>query len=260
MLQIYQALIMGMIQGLAEWLPISSSGHLALLHNLFGFQSLPFDVFLHLASILAVIIVFWKDIIDMFRLTSLKKSRYLVKIIFAIIPAGLVGYFFKDAVEASFSNLFYVGVFFLISGMIVSSASFFKSTVSRKGKKKVTFLDSIVIGLFQMISVLPGISRSGATISAGLFRGVKKEEAVKFSFLLAVPVVLGAAILELKDGFSIAGLSWPILAASFVVTFIASLLSIKFLLNVVKQKKFHYFGLYSLAMGLVILIAHFVMK
>ena len=245
MVSLLQSIILSIIQGITEWLPISSSGHLALLHNFFGFQNLPFDVFLHFASILAVIVVFWKDII---RLLNFKEEnlKYILKLLVALIPAGIVGILFKEQIENFFSSFFYLGMFFMISGVIIYSTKF-----SIPKKEKPNFLDSIIIGFFQALAILPGVSRSGATISSGLIRGVKKEEAVKFSFLLAIPIVLGASLLEVKD------LVMENIDLSIIVTFVVSLFVIKVLLRIIKGKKFYIFGIYDFILGLIVFISSF---
>ena len=250
MVSLLQSIILSIIQGITEWLPISSSGHLALLHNFFGFQNLPFDVFLHFASILAVIVVFWKDII---RLLNFKEEniKYILKLLVALIPAGIIGILFKEQIENFFSSFFYLGMFFMISGVIIYSTKF-----SIPKKEKPNFLDSIIIGFFQALAILPGVSRSGATISSGLIRGVKKEEAVKFSFLLAIPIVLGASLLEVKD-LVMENIDLSILLISFIVTFVVSLFVIKVLLRIIKDRKFYIFGIYDFILGLIVFISSF---
>jgi undecaprenyl-diphosphatase len=252
MVSVIQAVILSLIQGISEWLPISSSGHLALVQNIFHIENLSFDVFLHLASILAVIVIFWKDIIKLFYPWESTKLKYLLLLIIGIIPAGIVGYLFRVQIEAAFTNYLYLGIFFVISGVLVYSTKF-----SVEKKERLGFFDSIFIGIFQAIAILPGISRSGATISSGLFRGLKKQEAIRFSFLMAIPVVLGAAVLEAKD-LVLANINYSILIMSFIITFVVSLIGIKILLNIVKKEKFYLFGVYNFLLGILILILYFV--
>ena len=185
MIELIQEIVLSIVQGITEWLPISSSGHLAIFQNLFGFQNLAFDVFLHLVSIFAVIIIFWRDILKLLNINKQENLKYIGLIIIGIIPAGIVGFLFKHQIESFFSNLFYLGIFFMFSGIIIYLTKF-----SSVRKDKPGFFDSIFIGVFQAIAILPGVSRSGATISSGLFRGVRKDEAVKFSFFMAIPVNL----------------------------------------------------------------------
>jgi len=251
MVDFIQIVVLSIIQGIAEWFPISSSGHLAIFHNFFGFQSLGFDVFLHFASVLAVLILFWKDILSILNLKKKENLRYVGLLILGIIPAGIIGVLFKDQIEGLFSSLFYLGIFFIISGILVYSTKFF-----RPGKEKITWFDGLFIGIFQAIAILPGISRSGSTISAGLIRGIDKEKALKFSFLMAIPLILGAGILELKD-LVFSGIDYYFLIISFILTFVVSLFTIKVLLKIVRSDKFYLFGIYNFIIGILILIWSF---
>jgi len=251
MISLFQAIILSVIQGICEWFPISSSGHLAIFHNIFGFQSLSFDVFLHFASIFAVLFVFRRELISILDLKKQENFRYVLLLIIGIIPAGIMGILFKDFIEGFFSSLFYLCIFFIVSGVLIYLTKFFKQK-----KENINWLDSLFIGIFQAIAILPGISRSGSTISAGLIRGVNKEEAIKFSFLMAIPLILGAGILELKDIF-ISNIDYSILLISFLVTFFTSLFVIKILLKIIKSDKFYLFGIYNFVVGILVLIWSF---
>jgi len=251
MVSLIQAVILSLLQGISEWLPISSSGHLALVQNIFHFENLSFDVFLHFASILAVIIIFWQDIVKLFYPWEKTKIKYLLIILIGIIPAGIVGFLFKKQIEAAFSNYTYLGIFFIISGIIVYSTKFVKEK-----KERIGYFDSLFIGIFQAIAILPGISRSGATISSGMHRGLKKQDAIKFSFIMAIPVILGAGILEAKD-LVYSQINYSILIISFILTFIVSLIGIKILLKIVDKEKFYLFGIYNFLLGVLVLILHF---
>lgn len=252
MIALFQIIILSVIQGIAEWLPISSSGHLAILQNLFGFQNLAFDVFLHLASILAVIIIFWKDITGLFNFKKKENLRYIGLLIIGIIPAGIAGILFEHQIENFFSSFLYLGIFFIVSGVLIYSTKFAKVK-----KEKLNFFDSIFIGIFQAIAIVPGISRSGATISSGLFRGLNKEEAVKFSFFMAIPVILGAALVELKDT-ALSQINYSFLIISFAVTLLVSIFAIKLLLKIIKGDNFYLFGVYNFLVGALILIFNLV--
>jgi undecaprenyl-diphosphatase len=251
MVALIQVIILSIIQGIAEWLPISSSGHLAIFQNIFHFGSLSFDVFLHFASILAVVVIFWKDIIKIFYPWQKDKIKYILLIIIGIIPAGIMGFLFKNQIEGFFSSMFYLGIFFIISGIIIYLTKF-----SKQKKENISFFDSIFIGIFQAIAILPGISRSGASISSGMFRRISNEEAVKFSFIMAIPVILGAGVLELKD-LAFSQISYSILIISFIITFVISLFTIKILLKIIKTDKFYLFGIYNLIIGILVLIWSF---
>ncbi len=247
MISLFQAFIYSIVQGITEWLPVSSSAHIALLQNIFGFQSLPFIVFLQFASILAVIFVFWKDIIKLFNFKNKENLKYWGLLIVALIPVVIVGYFFEH-LRLQLSTFFYMGIFFMISGVIVYSTKF----MHHKEGKKLNWLDSIFIGLVQVISLFPGISRSGSTISAGMFRGIKREDAVKFSFLLAIPTILGASVFEVGK-LALQNISYSVLIGTFIITFIVSIVAIKILLRIVKSDKFYLFGIYDFIIGLAAL-------
>jgi undecaprenyl-diphosphatase len=248
MISLFQAFIYSIVQGITEWLPISSSAHIALLQNIFGFQNLPFIVFLQFASILAVIFIFWKDIIRLFNFKNKENLKYWGFLIVALIPVVIVGYFFEH-LRIQLSTFFYIGIFFMISGIIVYSTKF----MHHKEGKKLNLFDSIFIGVVQVISLFPGISRSGSTISAGMFRGIKREDAVKFSFLLAIPTILGASLLELKNLVSL-NVSYGLLITTFIVTFLVSILAIKVLLKIVRSDKFYLFGIYDFILGLIVFL------
>ncbi len=247
-----EAFFFSIIQGIAEWLPISSSGHLAILHNILGFQNLSYDVFLHLASVLAVIILFRKDILKLLNLKDRENLRKIGYILIAIIPVGMVGVMFRERIDGFFSSLFYLGVFFIISGLLIYSTRFFKEK-----KEKLNLFDSVFIGIFQAIAILPGISRSGATISGGIYRGLKKDTAAKFSFLIAIPVILGASIMELNE-LIFSEIEYGIFALSFFLTFIISIITIKILLRILKSDKFYLFGAYNFILGIIVLVWSFV--
>ena len=248
MVSIIQALILSIIQGIAEWLPISSSGHLALMHTFFGFQNLEFDVFLHFASILAVIVIFWKDIASLLDFRKKKNLQYIGLLILAVIPAFLFGMLLRDYIIKSFYSLFFIGLFFVFSGAVI-----FLTKFSRGVKSRIGVVESLFIGIMQVFALFPGVSRSGMTISGGLFAGLKKEEAVKFSFLLAIPVILGASLAEAPQIFA-SGINYWVLLLSFAVTFFVSLVVIKLLLKIIYHEKFWLFGVYDFLLGVVVLM------
>jgi undecaprenyl-diphosphatase len=252
MIQLYQALILSIIQAITEWLPVSSSGHLAIFEAIFGIKDFSFAVFLHFSSILAVIIIFWKDIFKLLDFRNKENLKYIFYLIIAIIPAGIIGYFFKDNIEKLFSSMFYLGIFFIISGIIIFSTKFFKKRVDGE----LSLKDSIAMGLFQVFGILPGISRSGSTITGGLFTGANKESVVKFSFLMAIPVILGASLLEIKD-IVVSDISIVSLIISFAVCFFVSLISIKLLLKIIRRNNFYLFGIYNFIVGILVLIWSF---
>ena len=250
MVSFIQAVILSIVQGITEWFPISSSGHLAIVQELFGFQDLAFDVYLHFASVLAVVILFGKDIA---KLTIINKEniRYITKLIIALVPAAIVGFYYLDYVKYAFGNFLFMGLFFMIFGVLIY---FTKYAKERKGQPSK--IDSFIIGISQTLSLFPGVSRSGMTMGSGLILGLKKEEAVKFSFILAVPIILGATLLEVKEITAI-DLSYAGLITSFTLTLFISLITIKLLIRIIKSDKFYLFGIYNFIMGFFIMVWSF---
>lgn len=245
MVSLVEAVILSVIQGVTEWFPISSSGHLAIFHTMFGFQNLEFDVFLHFASILAVVVVFWKDIVKLF---ESRNWRYISLIIIAVIPAFLFGVLLREYIVKSFYSLLFIGLFFIFSGVIIFSTKY-----ARELKPRVGVLESLFIGLMQVFALFPGISRSGMTISSGLFAGLKKQEAIKFSFLLAIPVIIGASLAEATQILS-SDINYLILIVSFIITFLVSLVTIKLLLRIIHSDNFYLFGVYDVVVGALVLV------
>ncbi len=190
--------LLGVIQGATEFLPVSSSGHLAIFSKILNIQesSLPYFVLLHLATLLSVLVFFASDIIEILvGMFTLRKEtwNFVFKIIIATIPAGLVGYFFDEKIEKIFGESRFIGLFFLLTALILFLSDKFKGT---KDIKDITYVDALIIGVFQMFAILPGISRSGMTIFGALLVGLKREVAFKFSFLMSIPVIVGSGILK----------------------------------------------------------------
>jgi undecaprenyl-diphosphatase len=240
-----QALILGLLQGLTEFLPVSSSGHLVIAQHFFGFLTPPvfFDILLHLATALAIIIVLWRQ------LFSLDKKT-LGFILLASLPAGIIGVLLNSSIEALFSSVKLVAVALLITGLLLFLTRYF---FSQAKNARLTWQNTLFIGLFQAIAIIPGISRSGSTISAGIFTKLKPELVFNFSFLLALPAIFGAAFLQLKDlNFASSLLGLPLLIG-FVAAFISGLFALKLLKKFVSQGKFSFFAYYCLVLGLILL-------
>lgn len=250
MVTIIEAIILGIVQGITEWLPISSSGHLVLLQNLFKIeQPVIFDLILHLGSLLVVLIVFKNDIkrlvIGVFKKEE-KEISLLLKIIIATIPIALIGFLLKDFIEKVFNDLRVVGFSFLFTSVLL-----FLSKHPKVKDKELNYKNSFIIGLVQVLALLPGLSRSGSTISAGLIQGVRNEEVAKFSFLLFIPAILGATVLEIKNVYLISDII-PLIVGVITVVIIG-FLSLKLLLYIVKNSKIHFFAYYCLIIGIIIL-------
>jgi undecaprenyl-diphosphatase len=235
-----QTIILALIQGVTEFLPVSSSGHLNLTQYFLRFTpSLTLDIFLNTATFLSVLFFFRNQIKYFF--TNLKF------IIVASIPAALVGILLKDQVHNLFSNINLLPFFFTLSSIFVFSTKFFDQKDFKLDYKK-----ALIIGIFQAIAILPGISRSGATIFAGLFLGLSATQAFNFSFCLFIPASLGALLLSAKD-LSTAGLFTPQYLLVFVITFLVGIFALGILKKILVSKKFWIFGIYTFALALVLL-------
>jgi len=238
-------LILAIIQAATEFLPISSSGHLALASNFISKPNLFFFTVLHLASLIAVLIFTRTELKEL--LTFNKKYRKMwLYLIIASIPALLFGYFFKQTIEKSFYSLLIIGIAFIFTGTVLYFTKFSKKY------DKLNIKNSLIIGLLQVLALFPGVSRSGMTISAGLFSGINREKATKFSFLLFIPLSISAFFSELgKIQFSFS------LSISFFVCLIFSLLFLSLLLTIVKKRKLWMFSFYCWIIGLLAIILHF---
>lgn len=250
-MDIFQAIILGIIQGITEWLPISSSGHLVLAQHLFGLtQPLIFDVMLHLGSLLVVFIFFWKEIkeliVGVIKFEK-EKLRLLLFIIIATIPIALVGFFLGDLVEKAFNSLVVVGF-----GLIFTSFLLFLSRYPKKKSGKLSWGKAAIIGLFQAVAILPGVSRSGSSISSGMMLGIKKEDVARFSFIIFIPAILGATVLELGSLGAVENVSAMIIGT--IVSAVVGFFSLKLLMNIIKKDKFSWFGVYCLILGIVVVV------
>ena len=246
-------IILAIIQAATEFLPISSDGHLALVSNILGESDLFFITFLHIASLLAVIIFTRREILEILRFRK-ESWRLLGFILIGIIPAAIVGLFFSKFIEGTLTSYFLIGVFFLFTGIVVFSTKFIKTSGNNLNKENV-----FVIGLIQAIALFPGVSRSGMTISTGLFFGIDKEKTVKFSFLMFIPLAIGAFLLEFMK-YPDAITSTPVLTliVAFIVCFALSLFFLRALSYIVKMDKFWIFGIYCLFISIVSFILYFI--
>lgn len=260
----FEALILGIIQGLTEYLPVSSSGHLAIGANLFGLsgeENLTFTVAVHVATVLSTIVILWKEIVwllnDLFKFKWNEGTKYIVNILISMIPVGIVGLFFKDKVEAIFgSGLLVVGICLMITASLLA----FSYWAKPRQRETISPWHAFVIGIAQALAVLPGLSRSGSTIATGLLLGNKKERLAQFSFLMVIPPILGEALLDVKDmaemGVSqaMAGISTLSLAVGFIAAFVCGCLACKWMINIVKKGKLIWFALYCAVVGLATII------
>lgn len=266
-MNLLHATILGLIQGLTEFLPVSSSGHLVLAEKYMGLatSNLRFEVAMHLATLLAVCLVFRKRIAKLVRAVIFGRMR-LVKskwqytddnlrlalmLIAATIPAALIGVLFNDAIEQAFNNPITVSIALLVTGGIL-----FGTKMINKKQERIGWRHSMIIGFSQALAILPGISRSGTTIAAGIYSGADQEKAAEFSFLLSIPVILGAGLIKFKDVFEAGIPKGEMLATSVggLIAAISGYLAINFLLKIIRGSKLHYFSYYCWAIGLFSLI------
>lgn len=256
----FEALILGILQGLTEYLPVSSSGHLAIGSALFGIQgegNLTFTVVVHIATVLSTLVILWKEIDWIFRgLFKWKmndETRYVINILVSMIPIGIVGVFFKDYVEEIFgSGLLIVGCMLLLTAVLLAFSYYAKP----RQKEKISLRDAFIIGLAQACAVMPGLSRSGSTIATGLILGNKKETLAQFSFLMVIPPILGEALLsgmEIVKNASAANaeISMGALIIGFLAAFVSGCVACKWMINIVKKGKLIWFGVYCAIAGVI---------
>ena len=268
-MELIHAVILGIVQGLTEFLPVSSSGHLVIFQHLFGLKEseLFFDVSVHMGTLAAVTIFFWKEIRSII-ISLLRFSESLIKreipfsrihddadlklalmIIIGSVPTAIIGLLLKKASDQIFSSVSIAGAMMIITGLVLWVTHRFK----KEGSKKFSIKEALLIGIVQGLAVMPGISRSGSTIAAGIFLGLNREMAARYSFLLSIPAILGAEILVLKD---LSGLNIPISSTitGTVSAFIVGYFSLKLLLYIVKKGQLHIFAPYCWIIGLAALI------
>ncbi len=255
-----EAIILGIVQGLTEFLPVSSSGHLEIGQVLLGTdvtQNLTFTVVVHGATVLSTIVVFFSEIVKLLRegltLRYNDSTKYIMKILLSMIPVLIVGLLFREEVESFFlGDLRFVGFMLLVTALFLGLASLHR----KEGKKNIPFTDALIIGIAQALAVIPGISRSGATISTGVILGNKREEVARFSFLMVLLPIIGANLIDILQmektpGSSING---GVLLAGFLSAFISGLFACRWMINIVKRGKLVYFAVYCVILGLIAII------
>lgn len=292
-MDLFQSIIMGFVQGIAEFLPISSSGHLAIMKQLLHIETdtgLLFDVLLHLGTLVAIFIAFWKDIQELivegfkiigdffinvgrlitnlvtkkpveFKLIiSTPYRRFVMLVIVSSIPTGIIGFAFNDAIELVGETLLVPGLCLILTALLLAIAD--RTKTGKKTEKNATYKDAGLIGLAQGFATLPGLSRSGTTITACLLAGFDKSFAVKYSFIMSIPAVLGAAVFEIKD-FSMSSVTQNDLINYLIGTIVAGVvgyISIKTMLVIVRGKKFKFFSYYCFIIGIIAVAGYFIVK
>lgn len=290
-MSLLEAIFLGLIQGIAEFLPISSSGHLAIFQKLFGMEEagMAFDVFLHVGTLIAVFVVYWKDILrlvadgvgividslfNVFTYIKCKKTKdtpvyrrviktayrkFALLVIVSTIPTAIIGFLGEELVDQAGDTLIVPGICLLITAILLFIAD--NVPDGAKTPKKTSYLNALFIGACQGIATLPGISRSGTTITAGLLSGLRRDFAVKYSFIMSIPAILGAVVLkipEMKTDLASTGAACYVVGV--IVSAVVGYICIKTMLVVVRNKKFKYFSGYCLIVGFIAIIASFFVK
>lgn len=259
-----QAILLGIVQGLTEFLPVSSSGHLQIAKELLGVEieeNLAFDVTLHAATVLSTIVVLWNEVSRLIRgLFSRRftpEQGYVLKIAVSMIPIGIVGFALKDRIDALLGApwiLAAVGAMLLLTAALLAFASYAKP----RQKEEISYRDAFIIGMAQACAAMPGLSRSGTTIAAGLLLGNKKEAVAQFSFLMVLAPILGETLLEIAAGKITAGVAAGPMLAGFAAAFVTGCLACRFMLEAVRRGRLIWFALYCAAAGAAALIGYFV--
>ena len=255
---VIQGIILGIIQGLSEFLPISSSGHLLLTQNIFGIEGelMAFDIFLHLGTLIPVLVVFRDDIISLIK-NPFQKMTFLL--IIATLPAVAVTIFFGDFIDMLFAGGPYLAIGFIITGILLTISD--KKKDGRKSEKNITYSDALIVGCVQAIAIMPGISRSGSTITGSIFRGFDKKTAASFSFLMSIPAILGATALQIlkffKGELNLDNFYVVPAIAGFFAAMISGYIAIRFMLELIRKKKLRYFSVYVYILAALILIDTF---
>ncbi len=258
-MELLRALLLGIIQGLTEFLPVSSSGHLELAKVLLNDtslaeESLLMTVVLHAATALATVFVFWKDILQIFRglfqFRYNEETAFSLKIIFSMIPAALVGLLFEEELEALFDRRIpLVAMMLVITGLLLLLADRAKRT-----DKKVSFTSAFIIGIAQAIAILPGISRSGATISTSVLLGVDRDRAARFSFLMVIPLILGKVAKDVLDGALTQSANLAALGVGFLAAFLTGIVACQWMIRLVRNAKLTYFAIYCFIVAVAALL------
>lgn len=271
MLDILSAIILGAVQGISEFLPISSSGHLVLVPALLGIETgLAFDTILHIGTLVAIFTFFWKDIINLIKgfilsiidltegvdifkreLHRVPEKRFAWLIIVGTIPTGIMGILLKDAIETIFRGTLFVGIFLLVTAAVLYYSE--RHSSGQITQKDMSFKQALIVGICQGLAVFPGISRSGSTIASGLCLGLNREYAARYSFLLSIPAVIGAGLIQIKN-IATLDASVSVLLAGFISSVIFGYLSIKLLMKMIKGWSLDIFAYYCTIIGIITII------
>ena len=258
-MELINAIILGIIQGLTEFLPVSSSGHLEIAKSILGEEkvereSMLMTVVLHFATALSTIIIFRKDLLEIFKgifqFKNNESFKFSLKIVLSMIPAALIGVFLNDEIEALFG-----GALTLVGGMlIITGLLLFLADKAKASKKNIGIKDAVLLGISQAIAILPGISRSGATISTSVLLGIDKEKSARFSFLMVVPLILGKMTKDILSGkITTDDANFLSLVVGFLFAFFTGMIACKWMINLVKNSQLKYFAYYCFVVGGIVI-------
>lgn len=259
-MEMIKAILLGLIQGLTEFLPVSSSGHLIFFKKIFGLDGetfgLTFDIALHIATLVAVIVVLWKDIVPL-----LKKpfQKYVYLLLLATVPAGLLGVLFNDKIEEISQSGGFLGFAFLVTAALL----WISESIGTKKKEQsdITYGDATCIGLAQAVAIVPGISRSGSTLSMGLIRGLKKETALKFAFMMSIPIIAASAVLGVKNIVEDPGsFDWTLIIAGMIAAGVSGYFAARFMLDFFRKRSVKIFAIYVAILGIFVLLDQLVFQ
>jgi len=253
-MNLLEAIILGLIQGLTEFLPVSSSGHLELGKYLFGIDheaNFYFSIAVHGATVLSTLFVLWKEIEELikgfFAFKMNEETRYVIKLFISMIPVGIAGFFMSEIADKYFAgNMISLGIEFFISALFLGL-----TLIIKPKERTMTYFDSFIIGLAQAFAILPGVSRSGATIATGIMLGNKKSDIAKFSFLMVLIPVIGANLVEMMTGdLTKEGTSFLVIFAGFMTAFVSGYLACKWMISLVKKGNLTWFAVYCVLVGI----------
>lgn len=269
-MNIIESILLGIVQGLTEFLPVSSSAHLQIIPYLLGLKEhqLSYDVLMHLGTLLAVVIYFKNDLLNILKSLTTKNpvnnvndKKLLLMLFIGTIPAAVAGVLLKDFFESMFSKILYIAIFLSITGVVLfMSEVIFAKKNNLKNISNMKIIDSFLIGCAQAVAILPGISRSGSTISCGLVMGLNKEDAARFSFLLAIPAILGAVVLQSKEILLALQTNFISSFIAFVTSFIFGYLAIAFFISFIKKNSLKIFSFYCFIISFITLLKYFLVK
>jgi len=267
-IEVLKSIVIGIVQGVTEWLPISSTGHLILVEKLLTLKVSEefwnmFKVVIQFASILAVVVLYFHKLnpFSPKKSPAEKKDTYILwsKVIVAVIPAAVIGLLFEDLIDSVLSSTLVIAATLIIYGIAFLIIENKNKLPKINSLESLTYKQALLIGMFQVLSLIPGTSRSGSTILGAIIIGCARSVGTEFSFFLAVPVMLGASGLKLVkfilSGASVTSIEWAVLISGFIVTFIVSVLAIKFLMTYIRKHDFKAFGIYRIILGIVVIVS-----